>query len=83
MELGISDEGSWNSAVMMAQGNRLNAGFFVGLLVVGISAESDQNQGVSEGIMLDYTAENEDELESGRGNPPGNSRPDNREKGPS
>ena len=46
VELGISDQGSWNSALMMAQGNRPNAGSFVGLLVVGIAAKSDQNQGV-------------------------------------
>ena len=83
VELGISDQGSWNSALMMAQGYRLNVGFFVGLLVLGISAKSDQNQGDSEEIMPDYTGEDEDELELGRGNPPGNSRPDNSEEGPS
>ena len=55
VERGISDQGSWNSALMMAQGNRPNAGSFVGHLVVGIAAESDQNQGVSEEIMPDYT----------------------------
>ena len=74
VELGISDQGSWNSALMMAQGNRPNAGSFVGLLVVGIAAESDQNHGVSEEIMRDYTGEDEDEPEPGRGNRPGNWR---------
>ena len=53
VELGISDQGSWNSALMTAQGNRPNADSFVGLLVVAIAAESDQNHRVSEEIMLD------------------------------
>ena len=83
VERGISDQGSWNSALIMAQGNRPNAGSFVGHLVVGIAAESDQDQGVSEEIMPYYTGENEDEREPGRGNRPGNSRTDNSREGPS
>ena len=80
VELGISYQGSWNSALMMVQGNHPNAGSFVGLLVAGIAAESDPNHGVSEEIMADYTGEDEDEGEQGRGNRPGNSRPgDSRE----
>ena len=82
VELGISDQGSWNSALMMAQGNRPNADSFVGLLVVAMAAESDQNHGVSEEIMPDYTGEDEDEREPGRGNRPGNSRPEDRGEGP-
>ena len=82
MELGISDQGSWNSALMMAQDNRPNADSFVGLLVVAMAAESDQNHGVSEEIMPDHTGEDEDEREPGRGNRPGNSRPEDRGEGP-
>ena len=82
MELGISDQGSWNSALMMAQGNGPNTDFFVGLLVVAMAAESDQNHGVSEEIMPDYTGEDEDEREPGRGNRPGNLRPEDRGEGP-
>ena len=67
----------------MAQGNRPNAGSFVGLLVVGIAAESDQHHGVSEKIMPDYTGKDEDEWEPGRGNRPGNSRPEDSGEGPS
>ena len=51
-------------------------GSFVGLLVVDIAAESDQNHEVSEEIMSNYTREDEDEREPGRGNRPGNSRPE-------
>ena len=83
VELGISDQGSWNSALMMAQGNRPKAGSFVGLLVVDIAAESDQNHEVSEEIMPDYTGEDQDEREPGRGNRPGNSRPEDSGEGPS
>ena len=82
VELGISDQGSWNSAFMKAQGNRPNADSFVGLLVVAMAAESDQNHGVSEEIMPDYTGEDEDEWEPGRGNRPRNSRPEDRGEGP-
>ena len=83
VELGILDKGSWNSALMMPQGNRPNAGSFVGLLVVGIAAERDQNHGISEEIMPDYTGEDEDEREPGRGNRPGNSRPEDSWEAPS
>ena len=83
MELGISHHGSQNSALMMAQGNRPKAGSFVGLLVVGIAAESDQNYRILEEIMPDYTGKDEDEREPGRGNRPGNSRPEDGGEGPS
>jgi len=45
-ELGISDQGSWNAAIMMAQANRPNERTSGGLLVVAIDAESDENHGV-------------------------------------
>ena len=81
VEMGISNQGSWDSALMMAQDNRPNAGSFVGLLVVGIAAECDQNHRISEEIMPDYTGEDEDEREPGRGNRPGNSRPEDSGEG--
>ena len=61
VNLDISDQGSWNSALMMAQRNRPNTDFFDGLLVVAIAAESDQNHGVSEEILSDYTGQDQDE----------------------
>jgi len=70
-ELGISDQGSWNAALMMAQGNRPNEGTFAGLLVVAIDAESDENHWVQEEVGPDYTGEEEDERE-----PPRNNRPE-------
>ena len=76
VELGILDQASWNSALMMAEGNHPNMDSFVRLLVMAIAAESDQNHGVSEEIMPDYTGEYEEEREPGRGNWPGNSRPE-------
>ena len=48
VELGISDQGSWNAAFKKAQGDRINTDFFVGLLVVATAAESGQNHGVSD-----------------------------------
>ena len=71
VELGISDQGSWNSALMMAQGNPPNVNSFVGLLVVAMAAENDQNHRVSEELMPDYTGEDEDDQKLGRGNRPG------------
>jgi len=71
-ELGISDQGSWNSALMMAQANRTNEGTFACLLVVAIDAESDENHGVEEEIGPDYTGEEEDEREPRRNNHPEN-----------
>ena len=79
--MGILNQGSWDSALMMAQGNRPKAGSYVSLLVVGIAAEYDQNHGVSEEIMPDYTGEDENEREPGRGNRPGNSRPEDSGEG--
>jgi len=71
-ELGISDQGSWNGALMMAQANRPNEGTFAGLLVVAIDAESDENHGVEEEIGPDYTGKEEDEWELPRNNRPEN-----------
>jgi len=65
-ELGISDQGSWNAALMMAQANRPNEDTFAGLLVVAIDAESNENHGVDEEIGPDYTGEEEDEREPRR-----------------
>ena len=70
MELGISDQGSLNAALMMAQANHPNKGTFAGLLVVVIDAESDENHGVEEEIGPDYTGEEEDEWEPRRNNCP-------------
>ena len=70
VELGIPDQGSWNSALMMAQGNPPNADSFFGLLVVAIAAESDQNHGVSEEIMPDYTGKDEDRAGARKGQSP-------------
>ena len=81
VKLGISDQGSWNSALMMAQDNRPNAHSFVGLLGIVMAAESVQNHGVSQEIMPEYTGEDEDKREPGRGNRPGNSRPEERGEG--
>ena len=47
-----------------------------------MAAESDQNHGVSEEIMPDYTREDEDEGEPGRGNTLGNSTPEDGGEGP-
>jgi len=69
-ELGILDQGSWNVALMMVQGNRPKEGTFAGLLVVAIDAESDENHGVEEEIWPDYTGEEEDEREPRRNNRP-------------
>jgi len=74
-ELGISDQGSWNAALMMAQANCPNEGTFAGLLVVAIDAESDENHGVEEEIRPDYTSEEEDEPEPWRINRPENPGP--------
>ena len=65
VELGISHQGSWNAALMMAQANRPNEGImiFAGLLVVAIYAESDENHGVEEEIGADCTGEEWDERE--------------------
>jgi len=71
-ELGISDQGSWNAALMMAQANCPNEGTFAGLLVVAIDAESDENHGVEGEIGPDYTGEEEDEREPRRNNRPEN-----------
>jgi len=71
-ELGISDQGSWNAALMMAQAKRPNEGTFAGLLVVAIDAESDENHGVEEEIGPDYTGEEEDKREPRRNNRPEN-----------
>jgi len=80
-ELGISDKGSWNPALMMAQANRPNEGIFDGLLVVAIDAESHENHGVEEEIGPDYTGKEEDEREPRRNNRPEN--PGHRGEGPS
>jgi len=71
-ELGISDQGSWNAALMMAQVYRPNEGPIGGPLVVAIDAESDENHGVEEEIGLDYTCEQEDWQELRRNNHPEN-----------
>jgi hypothetical protein len=75
VEMIISDQGSWNAALMMAQGNRPNEGSYAGLLVVAVAATEDSEHGVEEEIGPDYTGEDEDERELGRGNRHGNSRP--------
>jgi len=69
-ELGISDQGSWNAALMMAQANGPHQGTFAGLLVVSIDAESDENHGVEEESRPDDTGEEEDEREPRRNNRP-------------
>jgi len=71
-ELGISDQGSWNAALMMAQANHPKESTFAGLLVVAIDAESDVNHVVEEEIGPDYTGEEEDEQEPRRNNHPQN-----------
>ena len=75
VEMIISDQGSWNAALMMAQGNRPKEDSYAGLLVVAIAAREDGEHGVEEEIGPDYTGEDEDEREPGRGNRHGNSRP--------
>jgi len=62
-ELGISDQGSWNTALMMAQANCPHEGSFAGLLVIAMDTENDENHGVKEDIGPDYTGEEEHELE--------------------
>ena len=69
----ISDQGSWNVALMMAQGNRPNEGSYTGLLVVAVAATEDSEHGVEEEIGPDHTSEDEDEQEPRRGNYHGNS----------
>jgi len=83
VELGIPDQGSWNAALMMAQGNHSNMDSFVGLLVVAITAEDDQNHGVSEGIMLDDTGKDQADREPRRHNHLGNLRSEDSGEGPS
>ena len=67
-ELSISDQGSWNAALMLGQAKRPLEGTFAGLLVVAIDAESDENHGVEEEMGPDYTSEEEDEREPRRKN---------------
>ena len=74
VEMIISDQGSWNAALMMAQGNRPNEGSYTGLLVVAVAATEDSEHGVEEEIGPDHTSEDEDEQEPRRGNHHGNSR---------
>ena len=74
VEMIISDQGSWNAALMMAQGNRPNEGSYAGLLVVAVAATEDSEHGVEEEIGPDHTSEDEDEQEPRRGNHHGNSR---------
>ena len=70
----ISDQGSWNAALMMAQGNRPNEGSYAGLLVVAVAATEDSEHGVEAEIGPDHTSEDKDEQELRRGNHHGNSR---------
>ena len=74
VEMTISDQGSWNAALMMAQGNRPDEGSCAGLLVVAVAATEDSEHGVEEEIGPDHTSEDEDEQELRRGNHHGNSR---------
>jgi len=83
VELGISDQGSWNAVWMLAQGNCPNSNSFVGLVVVAIVAESDKKHRVSETVMLDHTGEDEDKREPRWRHRLGNSGPENRREGPS
>jgi len=78
----ISDPGSGNAAFMMAQSNRPNRDSLVGLLLVAMAAESDENYRVLEEPMRDDTCENENELESGRCNRLGNLGPEGIGEGP-
>ncbi|KAG0632751.1 P-loop containing nucleoside triphosphate hydrolase protein [Tuber brumale] len=75
----ISDQGSWNVAVMAAQGNCRNQSFFAGLLVVAIPTVEDLDHFVEEEIGLDYTSKDDDEREPGRDN----SGPEDNGEGPS
>jgi len=77
----ISDQGSWDAAVMMAQGNRPNEDAFAGLFVEAISARADYNHLVEEEIGPDYTGE--DERGPGSNNRPRNTGRGNNGEGPS
>ncbi|KAG0133819.1 hypothetical protein HOY82DRAFT_603468 [Tuber indicum] len=82
----ILDQGSWNVALMMAQGKRPNEGSFVCLMVVAIAAQGDMDHGAEDEIRPDYPGEDEDEEELGRGNRCGNPGPEELEdsgEGPS
>ncbi|KAG0125069.1 hypothetical protein HOY82DRAFT_617162 [Tuber indicum] len=66
--------------------NHPNEGSFVGLMVVAVAAEGDMDHRVEDEIGTDYTGEDEDEEELGRGNGCGNLGPEELEdsgEGPS
>ena len=70
----ISDQGSWNAAVMASQANRLNDGSYAGLLVLATDVIGGGDHLPSERIAPDYTGEDEGEGTPERGNRPAGTR---------